>query len=442
MEYPIWENKDKHRNAYLVLKEERAQRMGKLLDKDVLRPETGCVSCHGINAPEKLRHSSFSLEEGVSCAACHGAYRDWVDEHGSFLKRDEWRAHSRTVKEERFGMTDLWNGAKRTSVCVSCHIGNVQEGKFVSHDMYAAGHPPLPGIEVATFGNQMPRHWQFMSEKNPKVQEALGVDPHNKSLEQTKLMVISSMASLSETMKLLAAQADKCAAAKETDARALDLANFDCYACHHDLKSPSPRQERGYVGKPGRPQMASWPTRLARVSLEEILKNEQAGKVLDAGMKSLYQAFSVQPFGNCREISTAATVLAAQLDQFAAELDKPEVKYDRDTAWRLLRKLCSQDEKDIPDYDTARQIAWAIDLIYSELIPEAKERDPKIVEVLDALKRELKLVLPVKAAKPEKAEKQIIIEALPDSLVKRNEYDPKAFKSGLKTLLAILSAKQ
>ena len=35
----------------------------------------------------------------------------------------------------------------------------------MTHEMYAAGHPPLPSIEVATFANSIPRHWWLLAEK-------------------------------------------------------------------------------------------------------------------------------------------------------------------------------------------------------------------------------------------------------------------------------------
>ena len=71
-------------------------------------------------------------------------------------------------------MTDLWDSDKRTEVCSSCHIGDAvpEKHRFVTHDMYAAGHPPLPPFETAAFCNMFPRHWQLMNEKTPEMQSA------------------------------------------------------------------------------------------------------------------------------------------------------------------------------------------------------------------------------------------------------------------------------
>ena len=46
-----------------------------------------------------------------------------------------------------------------------------------------------------------------------------------------------------------------------------EMANYDCYACHHDLTSKSWRQERGYAGVPGRPTLHEWPPALAELGL-------------------------------------------------------------------------------------------------------------------------------------------------------------------------------
>ncbi len=395
-EYPTWRDNDKHQGAFLVLKDERSQRMGKVLGIDVTQPKEGCIRCHSVDVGDKPQDETFHIEEGVSCVVCHGAFKEWVKDHGLPLERKQWRARPRKMKEEQFGMTDLWHPEKRTKMCVSCHIGNVGEGKFVTHAMYAAGHPPLPGLEVATFCEQMPRHWQHLSEKKEDIQKLLGFDRASDRSERLKLVAVGSLATLRESMGLLAAQAERCASAKDADDRVLDLANFDCYACHHDLRSSSWRQRRGYVGTPGRPQMRSWPVWLARNTLE-VMKGDEAAKSLDAGLKNLYSAFSVQPFGSCPEIATAARALASQLDQWVTELAKPEAHYDQATAVRYLRKLCSIGEQATPDYDGARQIAWAFETIYEEWKPKAKDKDPRITEVIGALKRDLNLELPKRA---------------------------------------------
>src|SRR5207248_509811 len=61
----------------------------------------------------------------------------------------------------------------------------------------------------------------------------------------------------------------------------LDFAAFDCYACHHDLKSPSDRQERGYEGIPGRPYFRQAPFVLARLVVEHAAEMEGGAGLKD-----------------------------------------------------------------------------------------------------------------------------------------------------------------
>ena len=45
-------------------------------------------------------------------------------------------------------------------LCLSCHVGNAAQGKVITHAMYAAGHPPLPAMDIATFALNQPQHWR------------------------------------------------------------------------------------------------------------------------------------------------------------------------------------------------------------------------------------------------------------------------------------------
>src|SRR5207237_3363617 len=117
----------------------------------------------------------------------------------------------------------------------------------------------LPSLEVAFFSDAMPRHWQYLAEKKPEVQKILDYDRAKGDLERTQLVVIASLVSLRESLLLLASQADL-GYGDETKRGWPELAPFDCYACHHDLKADGWRPKRGYPGVPARPQMRRWPT--------------------------------------------------------------------------------------------------------------------------------------------------------------------------------------
>src|SRR5207253_3886073 len=124
----------------------------------------------------------------------------------------------------------------------------------------------------------------------------------------TQLVVISGVVELEESMNLLAGQAERAAHAKDPDDRVLDLAAFDCYACHHDLKTPSWRQARGYTGKPGRPQFRPWPTALIPLGIDQS-RGEGERAAYQQKERTLAAAFNVRPFGDPSEIATAARAL-------------------------------------------------------------------------------------------------------------------------------------
>jgi hypothetical protein len=273
-EYPKWNKKDKHKIAFAVLGDPRAQQMGKLLNIKVTE-SSSCTNCHGTAEMSQAGEPFDKVENGVSCLACHGAYQEWVQRH--ILPADpRWRKNSRMEKETQFGMTDLWDSVTRATKCASCHIGNPDEQKVVTHAMYAAGHPPLPGLETATFSDAQPRHWDYLREKKSTIQKDLGFNPAKH--EQAELVAVSGIVALRETMRLYAAQAREDGLVKEPETHWPDFARFDCYACHHDLQANSWRQKRGFAGTPGRPSSPTWPDILVRLGITVADPTGQKGR--------------------------------------------------------------------------------------------------------------------------------------------------------------------
>jgi Cytochrome c554 and c-prime len=414
-EIAIWQSEDKHALAYKVLGDERGKRMGRILGVDVQKNDK-CLACHSVLVSAQLgyqpgfqKDTNVSPEEGVSCVACHGpdivvlpgqdrpAKLGWLDTHGSQNRqfRDAWRKLSRDVKQDQWGMTDLWDPAKRTKLCASCHIGNVAEGKEVTHEMYAAGHPPLPGFEVVTFSSQMPRHWQYLREKDKKIVEnVMKFHASEVDLEQTNLLAIGGLVAFRENLQLLAGKA----ATKDWP----EFANYSCYACHHDLKSDSWRQKRGYAGKPGRPPMREWSTALVELGLFHAAGNADQATSLVADLQTrldaLQGAFDAQPFGQPEAVKQKAEDLTKWIDaqvkriQDRIALNENKGGFSRNASglllahWLDLEKRSRPDVKlngvvkrPVPDFDSARQLAWAYQLLYLET---ASKHDPKARENL------------------------------------------------------------
>lgn len=438
-EYLTWSQEDKHSLAYRVLLGERAKNMGKALGYKVpVSEHEGCLSCHSVVIKDgKLAHKSFKREEGVTCVVCHGAYEDWYNPHSSYLQREKWRDLSREAKERQFGMTDLWTPYKRAGLCVSCHIGDfksTEPKRFLTHQMYAAGHPPLPSFEAASFSRQMPMHWQYLRDKPEEVKKLLRYKEGE--LERTKLILVGAAASLRESMSLLEQQAAECVKDPKPDKRTLDWANFDCYACHHELKTPSWRQARGYLGKPGRVPMRTWPAVLIKLAIRQVANDDNEAKTMatDFEMKwrHLQTAFDDRPFGDPAKIAPAAHSLAEWADALAKRVDKKPC--GEDAARRLLVHLPTLYANGTPDYDSARQIAWAFQVMYEELKPQLGDTGPQIGKLLETLGRELKLDLP-------SGRQRDITEELRDGLKRLNSYDPDKFREAIRTLTTLVKGK-
>jgi hypothetical protein len=431
-EMPIWEAKDKHGIAYAVLKSQHAQDMGKLLGWKDVSADARCVSCHSVLAGAKQQiDPTFDRAEGVSCVACHGPDNGWVDMHGAALAgtRKKWRGLPRNKKEVDYGMIDLWDPVKRTRLCASCHIGNAREGKVVTHDMYAAGHPPLPGFEPATFSDFMPRHWQYLKDKRPEIQALLKFDLVEAKLEETNLVLGGGMVAFEQFMNLIADLADSKSGWPE-------FAVFDCYSCHHDLKSKSWRQERGYRGQPGRPPMRSWPTTL--LGLEASSGNskvvEQRRKDLHQKLGQLHKTFTQQPFGEPSQVATSARGLAAWAGEEIKSLR--ERKADPEDAKRLLKALDELKQAALADYDSARQLAWACAVLQREANPAAA-REVQRSSQWQALDRMMNLSLPIG--------RKEIMKSLPGALRRINEYQPAVFSRDFEAILKLfheLAARQ
>ena len=417
-EVKTWTERDKHKIAYKVLSEPRAQNIARLMGIKDAAKEPSCINCHGVHVEnDKLRDASFKIEDGVSCVACHGPYEEWATFHSAPLRRAKWRALSREDKERHYGMRDLWDPAKRAALCASCHVGSIEEKKVVTHEMYAAGHPPLPGLEVAFFSQEMPRHWNYLVEKKPEIQKLFAFDPAKNNLERTELVLLAGLVSFRETMNLIAGQAGP------KDAPWPELAHFDCYACHHDLKSKSWRQQRGYAGKPGRPSMRAWPLALVDLSMAHFA-DKKAQAEFRAAFKKLTDAYDNQPFGEPTQVAAAARGLASWADQAIVEVRGKRI--DKLAVRSLILALGDISKNKILDYDSARQMAWAFTVMLQEYDP-AMAKDARIQEGLATLEKTIKLKLP---------QGQEAIEGhLKDSLLHINNYDPTTFGPAMQGLV-------
>jgi hypothetical protein len=307
--------------------------------------------------------------------------------------------------------------------------------------MYAAGHPPLSGVEMGTLLGKVPAHWTAIGQKSDAIKKLLQYDPNEKS--QTKSVVLGGVVALREAVTFFAGRA----ATGRQENLEPDFADYNCYACHHDLKKLSWRQRRGYRYTPGYPDLREWPEALIKIGIFQV-SNDSASyqkkkREFREKLVKLHAAVNSRPFGDPGRIgspndrSAASGELIAWLDRLISELASS--RYDQAAAVRTLQKLSAPVDPDDTqydaylDFDSARQIAWAIIKIYSDLEPNAA-RDTEINRIFKSLSDALNLEFQSDRAKaPGTIEK-----SSGDTLKAAIGYDPVWFKQQLQMVSALL----
>jgi len=432
-EFHTWHENDRHAQAYKVLEDNLGKQMGRVLGLDVTKSER-CLTCHGTWGKD-FRPSNQELQLGVSCESCHGPSRRWFIPHMD----PPWRARSSQEKES-LGMIDVRNPANRARQCYSCHLGSAAEGKVVTHAMYAAGHPPLSGVEMGTLLGKVPAHWTAISQKSDAIKKLLQYDPNEKS--QTKSVVLGGVVALREAVTFFAGRAGT----GRQENLEPDFADYNCYACHHDLKKLSWRQRRGYRYTPGYPDLREWPEALIKIGIFQV-SNDSASyqkkkREFREKLVKLHAAVNSRPFGDPGRIgspndrSAVSGELIAWLDRLIAELASS--RYDQSAAVRTLQKLSTPVDPDdspydaYPDYDSARQVAWAMINVYGDLDPKPA-KDTEINQAFKKLSDALNLEFQADVSKAPGT-----VERSSQSLNAALRYDPQWFKQQLQMLSALL----
>jgi hypothetical protein len=488
----VWRMDDKHRRAFTLLHEadspdvaKRARKQtlvrqilgfelreafaddqySRLIDatKDEARQRVAtvkaCLRCHGTwpkEADERFVNAPpVPLELGVSCQACHGPGERWFLVHIS----EGWRRVTPEAKAS-LGCADCRSPVAKAKLCASCHVGNVAEEKFVKHEWYAAGHPPLPSFELASFEAQMPAHWKSLREKaffkyrdvpstGPEAlpldqrgaleragvpAEAIkgsyveanfadaiqrGLQPVN-DLTALKDVVLGGTTVYAEAVKSLA---DYAALATENRASWPELALYDCAGCHHELRSGlgvQSRPKRNHA--PGRPPLAAWPQTLSRLAATQTNDNTDIVSWPDIQVliNKLDQAATLRPFGEATAIKAAANELQLALARNISEATL--TRFDEQGARRAVELLVMSRGDEVADFYSARQMAWAISAIVNDLAPGQGR-----TMFLQSTEDPLALRLPA-------GPNQSVIDNLPRWLSAAGRYEPDWFRDQLKSL--------
>jgi hypothetical protein len=243
-------------------------------------------------------------------------------------------------------MYDTRNLEKRTTKCLTCHLGTTE--KFVDHEMIAAGHPDLT-FELGLFTSVMPAHWKMPEQGNP--------------WRQVQAWGVGQAVQLRESLNRLARRANGPVWP--------EYAELDCFACHHSLTRPedSWRQERGYAGRrPGNPPWNESRVVVFRDLVEEI--SPGASKQLNDEVSQLAGLMN-QLNGNREQIAASAARASAWADQIMKQVDGQG--FDSALTLRLMRRVAGDGPAiSIEGERSAEQAAMTLDSLFRAYNQNAK----------------------------------------------------------------------
>lgn len=367
-EYTLWIGRDPHGNAYRVL--------GNDLSKDIVarlrkgeperysRPayeEPVCLACHVhpqiARRVEGAGIDGFVRTEmgfGVGCEACHGAASAWLAAH----TRPDWKTTDRRVKDH-LGMTPIEDPVGRARMCVGCHVGAPEDAanhlRDVHHDLIAAGHPRMQ-FEASAFLANLPPHWRTDTEERRQRSEGMTWAAGQLVAAEAALRLLEHRASVEE--------------------RWPELAEYSCYACHHDLRSPSWRQRQdrqqaqagNLRGKVGGLDWGAW-----YFTMPKLLADFDGPAKTDLGVRleelkrTLTERVRPDQLKVRDQAQQARRVLADQLLRETFQAGQAKA-WNRATSKNLLGTLAKMDlEKLGTDWENAEQLYLACQALNTDV---------------------------------------------------------------------------
>lgn len=386
-----WMAADPHTRAYAALETPLAKDIVRLMAgtdaKGSVKPHAPaaendrCLACH--TNPSLVSPNASAVggrmvglrSEGVGCEACHGNASSWYGPHTG----GDWNAANRPAKYQNHGMAKLYDVGERALVCAGCHVGapaDPERGypvpRDMNHDMIAAGHPRL-NFDFADYQRRLPPHWQEKDRLAPNSPSR--TDP----AFEVKGWLVGRVATAEAACRLTADRSNRLDPWPE-------FAEFNCYACHHELVPGGWRQKTPghYAGRtPGAaPWQTVWPvtgpkvldgvpgatTPAAAAAVEKLLKAVQSSR------------------SPARDVHKDAEQAAGALAALRAELALLPDGAAAAAALKLFDPL-RKDGASL-DWDTAGQAymaAAAIGRARLRLIPGEKE-SPAFGQTFDVLK--------------------------------------------------------
>ena len=172
--------------------------------------------------------------------------------------------------------------------------------------------------------------------------------------------MISALVTLEESMTLTA----NLIADSATSQQWPELANYSCFACHHELSRDGWRKKTRLSKFPGRPTLHEWPFALSRVVATEII-NDQTEPAFQENLNAMITAMTARPYGDSTQLKLTARALAKAIEAETKILGSMTI--DRERANRFLTQIALAASTESTDYDSARQFVWAYERTFDAL---------------------------------------------------------------------------
>jgi hypothetical protein len=227
-EYRIWQQEDRHAQAYRTLELPESKRIAANLGLPNATAAKICLDCHADNVPADKRGAKFQISDGVGCEACHGGSEKWLESHAA-----EAATHTDNVAR---GMYPTEQPLKRVQVCLGCHLGT--KDQFATHAIMGAGHPRL-SFELEAYTSNQPAH--FIVDADYAQRKG--------KIEGMNLWVTGQ---IETTRRFLSLLQTKMFETNAGGAMFPELAFYDCHSCHHPMDKIRWNMARAGMGiKPG-----------------------------------------------------------------------------------------------------------------------------------------------------------------------------------------------
>jgi hypothetical protein len=291
----------------------------------------------------------------VGCESCHGPAEKWLGPHTCA----DWEKRKLAAKPPQ-GMNPVTDILALAQTCAGCHVGappgpHAPEARDVNHDLIAAGHPRL-NFELGAFLAHLPPHWNTSAKKR-------GQD------HETRTWAVGQLVSAASALQLLAHRA-----ASAKTAPWPEFAEYDCFACHHDLRQPSWRQARGYGKRlPGSLPWSDWYD-----PMPGLLTDGRDAEI-SPKLKTLRREME-KPLPNRKDVGEQARAVAGLLEKLR---ERVKTEFGRKEMRALLLSVAAKRPQHAgQSWDAAEQLYLALCALNQD------DANPQLLQALRAIDAE------------------------------------------------------